>query len=212
MCSLIGLCLAGCRGRRPHEPFIWHFGLSNTDMVNMASTIVVGVVNSVWFAGPPVTASDDRGNHSEWQLVEVSAAVENVLKGKAGHSVDFFYYTTLGPISGDTNSLRMGDRCVFFLLSRNGRLRAVRDYWRSSIEVGTGRHAVLPADSANVQQRIATLLLTAGTGLEPQRFERVIVRSVPIAEEWLGECRAVALLGRMLLYPSDEVRVPSKGS
>jgi hypothetical protein len=109
--------------------------------------------------------------------VKVAADSEAVLKGDvSANTVEFFYYTSLGPVMGDWNDLRVGDRCVFFLTQLDGVLRAVRDFWRSSIEVGTGR-PTLPM-AGNVKERIAALLLTPGDGLEPKHFAGAIFRAV----------------------------------
>jgi hypothetical protein len=108
---------------------------------------------------------------------------------------------------GDWNSLHVGDRCVFFLIREDGRLRAVRDFWRSSIEVGTGRPtSTMPGNDVEIEERIAILLLTPGYGLEPRRLARVIFRAVPFADEWIGECRTTALLQNLLKFPGRVVQ------
>jgi hypothetical protein len=192
----------------PPLPFLWHFDLSFTEMTKMASAIVVGRVQSLRYFGPRVNAVDDHGYQGEWQLLKANIAVENVLKGSPiGRSVEFYFYTSLGPLSGDTNSLHLGDRCVFFLVSDGGVLRAVRDFWRSSIEVGTGRHTQLPtARGASVEETIAVLLLTPGEGLEPRRFSRTMIRAVTLAQGWLGPCKTITLLKALLQSPDSVVR------
>lgn len=196
-----------CQEHRPE--FRWLSAMSDTEMVESASHIVIGTVERVRFVGSSVEASDAEGYRGNWQLVKVRTRVENAIKGAlaVGKSIDFFFYTSLGPIAGDVNNIRVGDRCVCFLIYKNGVLRAVRDFWRSNIEVGTGSHSRIPSHEAtSLEEKIAVLLLTPGEGLNPRTFQRVIIRSSTIAEEWLGRCKAYRLLERLIDYPDPVVR------
>lgn len=188
----------GCEEVVPQLDFAWHHDLRFVDMIQSSSIIVIGQVKSLDYLGSSVTATDDRGNHGDWQLLRVRTSVENILKGRVeGNLIDFYFYVWLGGAVGDWNALHIADRCVFFLTVSNGVLRAVRDYERSSIEVGTGRHAKTPA-GASIQERIAILLLTPGDNLEPRRFRRVLLRVVPVVVSWIGPCRTSMLLKPLL--------------
>lgn len=192
-------------GQASARAFLWHSDFSYSDLVSASQVVVVGRVRSVSPVGPHIDAPDDQGYRGPWQLVKVAADSETVVKGDVfANALEFFYYTSLGAVMGDWNNLRVGERCVFFLTRVNGVLRAVRDFWRSSIDVGTGRPTVLSAGS--VKERIATLLLTPGDGLDPRRFAATIVRAVDVADQLLGECRANALLENLLTYPNGDVQ------
>lgn len=185
--------------------FEWHHELTYTEMVNTAPLIIIGEVRGLVFVGPPVESTDDQGNRHGWQLVKASVSVENVLKGRASDAIEFFFYISLAGFSGDWNSLDVGGRFVFFLKEVDGRLRAVRDHWRSSIEVGSGRHLRIPS-AETTQEQIAVLLLSPGQDLIPKQFERVLQRSVPLAIDWTGYCKAIGLLRGLLTNPSLIVR------
>ena len=195
-----------CQG--PLPPFIWHFDFSYSDMVSASQIVVVGRVRALNLVGPDVRAADDHGSSGTWRLVKVEAEREDVLSGDiSGDSFEFFYYTNLGPATGNWNSLHVGDRCVFLLNREGGVLRAVRDYWRSDIEIGTGRHSPSEHDAnLTVKERIAVLLLTPGVDLNPRRLARVLPEAVSLGDEWLGGCRTTALLKSLLEYPDGEVQ------
>jgi hypothetical protein len=175
-------------------------------MLRAASVVVVGVVDRMDSVGQPVRASDDRGYDGKWQLLKVAFTAENVLKGNLDSPRDqFYFYTSLGPVTGDWNALQPGDRCVFFLKSESKVLRSVRDFWRSSIEIGSGRHESLPLQDRTPQEIIAALLLTPGEGLNETIFERRLPQAVQLAVEWLGICKTVELLRAALRNP--EIRL-----
>lgn len=187
----------------PKLGFAWRHDLTYTQMVKESTVIVIGEVRSAAFVGSSVHATDDRGNTGEWQLMKVETTVENVLKGAARQrAVSFYFYTWLGGTSGDWNALKPRSRYVFFLVRDYGVLRAVRDFWRSSVEVGSGRHRTLPLDNLSpIQERIGTLLLTLGEDPDPSQFRRSLPRAVSLAEEWLGPCRTGKLLKALLNSP-----------
>lgn len=192
----------------PQLPFAWHHDMDYDEMINASSLILVGRVSSLTFVGNIRHAQDDQGQSGDWRLTKVETKVEKVLKGATEHSsIHFYFYTTTGGTSGDWNALAIGSRYVFFLSEQNGVLRAVRDYWRSSIEVGSGRHDSLPwKDRLSVQQHIAILLLTPGANLKPKTFQFTLMRAVPLAREWLGPCRTVRLLRKLSTYPDQTVQ------
>ena len=120
----------------------------------------------------------------------------------------FYFYTSSGGVIGNVNSPWFGDRYVFFLTVENGTLRAIRDFARSGVEVGTGRHESVPLNAgAPIGQRIAVLLLTPGDDdFQPSVFQRVGVGSVSRALRWIGECRTAGLLRAFLNNNSSVVR------
>jgi len=200
------LALSGCLESAQRPAFFWRSDLSYGSMVETSPVIVVGQVISIGFVGERINATDDKGYKSTWQMVKVGATVENVLRGAVtGQTVDFYFYTSLGPISGDTNSLNVGDRCVFFLFSHDGILRAIRDFWRSSIEIGSGKHSTIPDHEDKMQARIATLLMKPGEDLVPKRFVRYMARSVSLAEELGGQCETIRLVQDLVRYPESEI-------
>src|SRR5690348_12303910 len=210
-CFAALVAVALCQASPPR--FLWHYGLSYSDMISMSQVIVVAQVQSIDFVGPVIRATDDHDYSSDWQLVRVKAASENVLKGQISQNqLEFFYYTSLGPASGNWNALRVGDRCVFFFVLEQGILRAVRDFWRSSIEVGSGRHGT-PASTepAAVNEQVVRLLLTPGSDLQPTRFSRLLPQDVAIADELVGPCKTTAVLRALLDHANNEVRSAAAG-
>ncbi len=207
--------ISAALGQEPVPKFLWRLGLSDSEMVAASQVIVVGRVRALNLVGSKIGAADDQGYRGPWQLVKIEADNDAVLKGDiSAKTLEFFYYASLGPVMGDWNDLQIGDRCVFFLIREDGRLRAVRDFWRSSIEVGTGRPTSPMAGSVKagrVKERIATLLLTPGDGLEPKRLARGIFRAVPLADEWIGECPTTKLLQNLLKFPSSVVQDAARG-
>lgn len=198
--------IAGCLESAQRPAFFWRSDLTYASMVETSPIIVVGQVKSIDFVGPRVSATDDKGYKSTWQMVKVGATVENVLRGAVTTpDVDFYFYTSLGPISGDTNSLNVGDRCVFFLLLHDGVLRAIRDFWRSNMEVGSGKHSSIPDQNAKTETRIAALLLKPGEDVVPKRFVRYMARSVTLAEELVGQCDTIRLVQDLVRYPASEI-------
>jgi hypothetical protein len=195
---MLTVAVAPCASQVPEPALIfrWHSGYSYTDMLQLSPVIVVGQVRYLRFVGPIVKSVDDQGNRGDWQLQEVQTTVEVVAKGSAaGPFATFYFYTWLGGTTGDWNALHTGDRCIFFLVEDHGVLRAIRDYARSSIEVGGSRRSSLPlSETSPLEDRLAALLLMPGVGFEPRRFRRTLPRSVPIAEEWVGPCRTMRLL------------------
>ena len=187
----------------PRLEFAWHHNMDDLDMVNASSLIVIAKVGSINFVGVPRQGQDDTGDNGDWQLVKVDTSVENVLKGTVtATSLQLYFYTSLGGTSGDVNSLHVGLRYVFFISEQRGVFRAVRDYWRSSIEVGSGRHTDTHESNATIQERIAFLLLTPGTGVKPKAFAFSLTRAVPLARNWIGPCKTVGLLQALLKYPN----------
>ena len=180
-------------------PFRWHHDMSFTDMASVADTIIVGVALSVTGVGPEVSGSDDNGNTGKWQLVRVRTTIENVLKegipkeSISDSRVDFYFYLWNGSKMGAWNSVDVGARYVWFLVKDGGRLRAVRDYWRSSIALTSGRHRTLP-QSGSVLRQLAILLLSPGDGMDTQQFVRRLSLYVSLANEWLGPCETLAHL------------------
>jgi hypothetical protein len=201
---MLGATALSCHGMEVPQPFEWHYNFTDDDMIKSSSVIIVGRVAALRPLGEPVSATDDHGYHSDWQLIAVSLAVENQLRGSVqGSSVEFYFYTSLGPKSGDWNSLHVDDRCVFFLTNHGGSLRAVRDFWRSNIEIGSGQHSSLPATPrSTIEEQIATLLLTPGDRMDEVSFRRILNRAVPLAESWIGHCRTILLLKKLFNYPS----------
>jgi hypothetical protein len=181
-------------------PFRWRDGLSYTRMIAESPIILVGEVRSQKHMGRTVLATDDRGNTGEWELLVVNASVQHILRGPIKDaSIEFYFWLCAGGKSGDWNALDQGHEYVFLLIRENGVLRAIRDHWRSSIEIGSGSHRTVPPSSnAAIYERIAFLLLTPGLELKPRRFERTLQRAVPLADEWIGSCRTAALLQNLL--------------
>jgi len=209
-CSLLlgASAIAGQRTRDLQLDFAWHQDYTDDDMLGAASTVVVGEVQSLAAIGRPRWGRDDRGREGRWQLVQVNASVESSLKGGGlGKTVEFYYYTLLGPVMSDWNSLRPGGRYVFFLASQGAVLRAVRDHWRSSLEVGTGRHSALARHHRDelLREQIAVLLLEPGEDVEAKRYRRLLPRGIAVAEGWIGRCRTISVLQSASRHASRDV-------
>lgn len=188
-------------------PFEWHKDFTDSDMAAAASVIVVGVVHTLEAVGLPKRATDDAGYEADWQLLRASISVENSIKGEtATPNIQMYYYVVSGPVMGDWNSLNPYLRYVFFLKSDSGVFRAVRDFWRSSIEVGSGRHShhVFPGRQTP-RESVATLLLTPGKGMDAVVFQRKLYSWVWLAQDWIGLCRTVALV--KTLSRNSDVRI-----
>src|SRR3989442_763119 len=136
LCLLWTICLtlpAPGQSQTSAPKFLWRADFSDSDMVRASQIILIGQVKAVDFVGPVIAATDDTGDRGDWQLVKVSVASENVLKDNVNTDpLELFYYTSIGPVSGNWNSLHIDDRYVFFLPSEAGVLREVRDFWRSN--------------------------------------------------------------------------------
>ena len=205
--DVLALLAAAHPATQDAVPFRWHSGWSNDQMLAASSVVLVGKIQSIEFVGAIVNGTDDHGYSGAWQFMKASVTIENLLKGSVpGRVASFCFYTTSGPTMGDTNNIKIGDRYVLFLVSDAGVLRAVRDLWRSGIEVGTGSHALGLEPSGSIQETISTLLLTAGADLNPKTFERAIIRSVPFADEWLDHCRVTRLLTVLTQFPNAVVQ------
>ena len=206
--AVAALQMAFSQQSQPKLDFRWRHDMSFTQMIEASSVIIVGQVRSLQYVGASIQAVDDTGYQGRWQLVRVRTTVEHLLKGAADDRlVCFYFYVSLGPTSGDWNALHAGDRCVFFLTTEHGTPRAIRDHWRSCIEIGTGRHFKLPLTEENsIEERIGALLLTPGDGLVPERVHRLISQSVTLGEEWLGCCRTRELLVSLSHHRSEDVR------
>jgi hypothetical protein len=202
------MVILGCAaiGGEGAPGFIWRHDLGDSDMVDISQLIVVGEVESLGFVGSDVIGTDDQGNTGPWRLQKVRVRVEGVIKGvHRNPKLEFLFYVWLGGTSGDWNSLREHHRYVFFLTKEKGTIRAVRDYWRSSIEVGSGYHSI-PASARTPKERIALLLLTPGQDMQASGFRRTLSRAVSLGVEWLGECRTLRLLSSLRVNGNSVVR------
>jgi hypothetical protein len=126
----------------------------------------------------------------------------------SGQTADFYFYMAYGGgLTGDWNLLQSHHRYVFFLMWDRGVLRAVRDFWRTSVEATSGRHRDLPLSSDKpLEERIAVLLLTPGVDLNPTRFSCGLLRASGFSRR-LGQWRTVKLLKELLTNPNRAVRI-----
>lgn len=184
----------------PRLHLTWKNGMMMDDMIRDAPIILLGTV----LRQEPVGAIRDG-----CRLVRVHSTVENVLKGHfASRAVEFYFYSPWLGASGDWNFLHDGNRYIQFLTLESGKFRAIRDYWRSSIRVYSGRHATTRgAATDNLQRRIATLLLTPGDDLEGDEFSVGLLHSTSWGEVWLGKSETVDLIRSLLRHPNQSVRV-----
>jgi len=85
--------------------------------------------------------------------------VETVLRGTIPQNpVDVYEIFWTGSTTGDWNLTQPEERCLFLIRKENGRLRIVRDWWRSIFLVQSGSHLKPPLDdSHSTWERFALL-------------------------------------------------------
>lgn len=135
--SLLALSLSsGCAC----GPRVLFKHLADNELVAQSPIIVVGRVESqeiFW------NERRRQGSVNElplfWYHVDVRVAVENVLRGDLIESpVAYTYWLPATAKTGEWNSLLQGARYVHFLRRDGSGLRAVVDFYRSTIRVTTG--------------------------------------------------------------------------
>ena len=170
--------------------------LTDSELVEQTPIIVVGRIEKLdW-------SSNERRRHGSetgpgvsrplyWHPIHVRMTLENVFRGNLkGPSVEYVYWLPLSGMAGEWNSLLEGARYVHFLRRDGPQLRAVVDFWPSTIRVTTGRHQSMP-QTGGLQERIARMLLDPGDDFEITRFQ--INRALVDCQRLVGWPAALAL-------------------
>jgi hypothetical protein len=161
----------------------------------------VAIAERVRFVGLPVEGFDG------YQLVEVTASVENVVRGKlqAGR-VRCYYYIPRGGFNGQTSEVVQGRRYAYFMRLQQGVLRSNADPWATAAEIGSGRHRMLPLpEPSPVGRQVAALTLTPGENINPKRFASGILDNPLLGA--IGRWERVLLLRKLLEHQFPEVRI-----
>jgi hypothetical protein len=199
---LLGLSfLDGCsRG-----PDIQYRHLSDSELVQQSPIVVVGPVNrQEMFSNERKRYGVENGRPLSWHPVNVRITVESVLRGElSSPTVEYTYWIPDGPKVGEWNHPADGLRYVHFLRRAGGRLRAVVDFWPSSIQLTTGRHRPTP-ETNGVAQTIAQWLLMPGDEFALDRFNP----DVGYAHAWAlaGRPAANVLIEKLALNSDPQIR------
>ena len=154
--------LLGSRGSTPNLEFSENDAATDADMIHDAPVIIIGQAVVQEGVGP---VRESR------RLIRVVSTVENVIRGRVDHDRITFNSPWLAATTGDWNSREDKKRYIFFLRSDKGVLRAVRDYWRTNVQVYSGRHAAFPlTERESLTARLALLLFTPGQDVNPDEF------------------------------------------
>ena len=186
----------------PPLAFRLNSGMTWDRMLGEAQIVIVAMVERQEFAGPLFARPGER--LPLWRMIKIIARPENVLWGKwSGSRLEFYLYMWGG---GDWNVVEPGHRYVFFLMRERGALRAVRDYWRSSLEISSGFHDELPRRRL-VSEEIAELLLTPGEKMHSRYFSFRLPEAQAAAAAWTGRWRTAKLLRALMHNKYRVVRI-----
>ncbi len=95
-----------------------------------------------------------------------------------------------------------------FLTRAGGVFRAVRDIWRTNIQVYSGKHAGFPlSPDRPLPERIASLLLTPGDELNPSSFGVGLLHGSYFAAVHLGRWRVANMLKALLSNLHQAIRM-----
>jgi hypothetical protein len=134
--------------------------------------------------------------------------VENVLKGEAGGETLRYYY--FSPPCGSTRNVSEGPRegayRVVFLRRERGYWRAVADFWRDGIAVGSGGHAGMNFEGRPPNRAVAELLLTPGQIRSVEEFADSIPLAREVAVQLIGRAAVAELLRPLYLQGPLPVR------
>ncbi len=174
--------------------------------------IVVGVIEQQDFE--PTTQFRARvdgkyGPDDDWRILRRRIRVESVLFGsEPRQEIDVYEVFPTGPLVGNWNSTREGDRNLFPLREEDGYYRLLGDFWSSIFPVTTGPHDRLPLDDSRpLWERIALMNWWLPSNPTAQITYTEFLYSDPA--DALSLWRKVKLERGLLHHPSSQVRVPA---
>lgn len=207
--TLILLLLVGC-GDRFVGDFSQH--VTRNELLSKAEFVFVGTIQEQHVESAITHrvilpgSKDDLDTH--YRVVRHKVSVETLLRGSLPKSpVDVYEVSWFGRRGGDWNAVRSGDRYLFLVKSVGGRLRVVRDYWRSIFPVVGGPYQHVPLSSSRpMWERVALMNFDLWNVHDLARTTQVDFFYADPGHA-LSDWRWLKLLRGLLRHPSSEVRV-----
>ncbi|MGJ5815450.1 hypothetical protein [Paludibaculum fermentans] len=172
-------------------------------IVDRSSHLIIGVIEyQVLESWPLVRTPGERSKY--WKILRRRVRVETVLRGTEDRrSVDIYEVYWVGGASGQWNSTRNGERCLFPLRVEHGRYHLTRDWLRSIYPINSGRHDRLPLDGSHpFGERFALLNNSVGPGWNSRLADWT---ADPFGA--LSQWRKVKLWRGLLKHPDRDVRL-----
>ncbi len=189
---LVILCLlVGCAGSLTCPPDQFDpAGLNQPVPITVlaeAPLVIVAKVTEVRGIGPRRRAA--RLPSVLIDCTEITAEVENVLKGDlSAHTVTFYYYIFSEYNGRDLGALIyvpvLGERRMFFITRDAGALRSIGDVRDYTLGVASGYHDSSSLNSLPFGQKVATILLTPGQGYSDENFALQVVEGAYISDQF----------------------------
>lgn len=206
--ALFLLLLGGCG-----SPFVGDLSqqVSRSDMLERAEFAFVGTIQNQHIENPTthriILPEKQQQLERFYRVVRYSVSVETLLRGSLPQNIDVYEVFWFGGGSGDWNAVRPGDRCLFLVRSDRGRLRVVRDYWRSIFPTTGGPYQHVPlGDSDPFWERIALMNFDLWGPHDLARTTQVDFHYADPGHA-LTAWRRLKLLRGLLLHPSSAVRI-----
>jgi hypothetical protein len=199
--ALLAFGLTAC-SERPH---IRYQRLSDTELLEQSPIILVGRIDKrETFSDERVRQGDENGQPLYWFHVNIRANVENILRGNVSDPVvEYTYGIPVGSKTGEWNNPIEGSRYIHFLRREGSGLRAVVDFWKSTIHLTTGLHRSVPGGE-RLAKTIAYLLLVPGDEFIPEQFNPL--EGYVHASGLIGDPSAFELVTKLVQHDDKLVR------
>lgn len=178
------------------------------DVMAAAPLVVVGVVRLVRAGGQVVQVPGFP--QLKAQCTEITAEVENALRGEfRGRDVRFYYYVLSELSSADLGPPKylpaIGQRRFFFLTSERGVVRSLGDVRDYTLRVDSGKHSDSMLYSLPFGQKAAMILLTPGSEYEPRRFANSLDEAAFVSDALTSHEETDGLLRKLSAAGDSEV-------
>lgn len=206
--TALAVCLAltSCRNTELRPRIISSLGIP--ELLTRAEVIVVGAVKSVSFGRHAVSSVPSVPGLNDCLVpTRVTVVIENVVRGSVPSVLDFVYFSSICAMVGPVESINIGARSVFFLVSEQGHWRPLTDYWMARIPVLTGRHNQSLLRGKSVPEAISEILLTPGDRPSAEALVHALAVSTSESFALVGGTATARLLRPFLSHPDLHVRV-----